>query len=165
MRIYLIGFMGAGKSYLGRRLAEALDMDFIDLDELIVERAEKSIPEIFQEDGEAAFRALELGCLRSLGGQEDLLVACGGGTPCFFDNMEWMVHDGQTIFLDVPVATLLERLRPEIAQRPLLAGKSEKELHSFLEEKLAERRPFYEQAAVVYREEGVEGLVEQLKKG
>ena len=129
MRLFLIGFMGSGKSYVGSRLAEGLDMDFIDLDALIVEKAEKSIPEIFAEEGEMAFRTLERDCLRSLGSCDEVVVACGGGTPCFFDNMDWMNAQGMTIFLQTSVDLLAKRLLSEVAQRPLLAGKTRRNCH------------------------------------
>lgn len=153
--------MGAGKTYLGRQLAEKLDFAFVDLDELIVERAEKSIPDIFAEEGEAAFRALELGCLRSLGESEEMVIACGGGTPCYFDNMDWMLENGTTIFLDTAVDLLYQRLKPEIEKRPLLADKSEDELVLYLEEKIEERLPFYSKASLIIKQENTSSDVLQ----
>jgi len=151
--------MGSGKSYTGKRLAERLNFDFQDLDDAIEAKAGKTIRAIFAEEGEAHFRQLERQCLQELGEQPTLVVATGGGAPCFFDNMEVMNTAGLTIFLDIPVDILAQRLKPEIAHRPLLASKSEAELQAFITQKLAERRPFYEQAKVIYHQKSTEEAV------
>lgn len=150
--IFLIGFMGSGKSFTGRRLAQRLALPFIDLDELIEQEAGRSIPRIFQEDGEAAFRKLEAETLRSLENRTPAVIACGGGTPCFHDNMEWMNTHGLTVFLDPPVAVIADRLQREMDHRPLLQGLTAGALQSFIEARLQERRPFYQQATVIYRD-------------
>ncbi len=163
MRIFLIGFMGAGKSFVGSRLAKLRGMDFIDLDEYIVAEAEMSIPEIFAKEGEVGFRLRESDALRQLAQRKNLLIACGGGTPCFFDNMDWMNAEGFTIFLDVEVALLQERLQSEMAQRPLLADKTPDQLRAYLSAKLAERRSYYEAARMIYRQQtGEEDTVAKL---
>ncbi len=146
MRIYLIGFMGVGKSYLGRRLAEALSFPFIDLDEDIAEKAGCSIPEFFRTNGEAAFRQWEASCLRTTATRLDAVVATGGGAPCFQRNMDWMNENGLTVFLHATTQVLAERLLPELHRRPLLKGLSEQSLPFFIEQKLADRMPFYQQA-------------------
>ena len=151
--------MGSGKSYTGKQLAERLNYDFQDLDDAIEAKAGKTIREIFADEGEAHFRQLERQCLWELGEQTKLVVATGGGAPCFFDNMELMNAAGLTIFLDTPVETLVQRLKPEIAHRPLLAGKSDTELQAFIDQKLSERRPFYEQAKVLYHQQSAEEAV------
>ncbi|MEO1514123.1 MAG: shikimate kinase [Bacteroidota bacterium] len=151
MQIFLIGFMGAGKSHTGRRLAQSLGFVFVDLDQYIQQKAGKSISEIFAAEGEAYFRELERDCLKEQQ-EESLVVACGGGTPCFFDNMDWMNRQGITIFLDTHPSLILMRLQKGAAKRPLVAGKTREELQGYIEEKLAERRPFYEQASVSYQE-------------
>lgn len=151
MRIFLIGFMGAGKSYVGRRLAELRQMDFIDLDDYIVEQAGKSIPEIFAQEGEMSFRLWEVKALRDLGNRDQLVIACGGGTPCFFDNLDWMNAHGLTVYLDVALPILQKRLQNEMAKRPLLADKTPDQLHDYLQSKLAERRATYEAARIIYR--------------
>ncbi len=162
--LFLVGFMGAGKSFVGRRLAEQLQLEFLDLDQWIVERNQQSIPEIFAQRGEAGFREAEREALHHLPKEGGLLVASGGGTPCFFDNMDWMNGRGVTIFLDASIDLLVDRLLPEMEHRPLLAGKSEVELRQFLEAKLEERRPFYEKAQVRYHlATGEEAVVEELR--
>lgn len=146
--IFLLGFMGSGKSYLGERLAVRLGCPFVDLDRLIEAGEGKIIAEIFAELGEAAFRDLERHYLHTLENQAPAVVATGGGTPCFFDNMDWMNAHGTTVFLETPVETLFERLRHERAARPLLAGLSEAELCLFIEKKLGEREVWYRRARV-----------------
>ncbi|MEO0780045.1 MAG: shikimate kinase [Bacteroidota bacterium] len=164
LNLFLIGFMGAGKSYVGKRLAQALELRFVDLDEWIVTQSGRSIPELFAQRGEAGFRAVERNALHHLPAQKGLLVACGGGTPCFHDNMEWINERGISIFLNASSELLVRRLLPETEQRPLLAGKGEEELRTFLTTKLAERRPHYEKAQVHYRlETGREDVVEELR--
>lgn len=153
MAIFLIGFMGSGKSFTGKRLANLLDYSFEDLDTYLERKAGKTISELFATEGEAYFRKLERDCLHELGKIERLIVATGGGAPCFFDNMRYMKAAGTTIFLDTPVAVLLERLKPEMAHRPLLAGKTVEELTHFIEQKLDERLPYYQQANLIYKQE------------
>jgi shikimate kinase len=137
--------MGVGKSFLGRLLAESLSFPFVDLDADIVARSGSSIPAFFHMHGEYAFRQLEAACLRATTTQPHVVVATGGGTPCFADNMPWMNENGITVFLDATTNTLVERLLPALHERPLLNGLSEQELPSFIESKLAERLPFYRQ--------------------
>jgi len=146
--IFLLGFMGSGKTYLGERLAVQLGRPFVDLDRLIEAGEGKTVPDIFAEKGEAAFRDLERQYLHSLENQAPAVVATGGGTPCFFDNMDWMNAHGTTVFLETPVETLYKRLRHERASRPLLAGLSEAELWVFIEKKLGEREGWYRRARV-----------------
>lgn len=153
MLIFLIGFMGSGKSYVGKRLAPKLNFDYLDLDEYIVQKAGKSISVIFEEDGENAFRQIESDSLKSLAERENLIVATGGGTPCFFDHMHWMNTQGKTVFLDVATPLLVKRLQAEVVHRPLLAKLSNTELAAYIEQKIAERRHFYEQAQLTLKQE------------
>lgn len=141
--LFLTGFMGCGKSHWGRRLAEAWQMPFIDLDQRITERAGKSIPELFKLYGEENFRLLERDTLHHIALEPPSIIASGGGTPCFFDNMEWMNAHGWTAYLQTPVATLLERLLPDKAQRPLLANIPVEDLEAFITQKLKERETWY----------------------
>ena len=152
IRIFLTGYMGAGKTTLGRALSQALGVQFIDLDWYIESRFHHTINELFAERGEAAFRELERTMLHEVGEFEDVLISTGGGTPCFFDNMQYMNGQGQTVFLDVPVEVLFRRLRVAADQRPILRGKSDEELRNFIGEALQKRLPFYQQAR--YRFDG-----------
>lgn len=149
MRIFLTGFMGSGKSHTGLELARKLGRPFVDLDHWIEELQGRSIREIFSQQGEDAFRALEAETLRSFEKLPYFIMATGGGAPCYHDNIEWMNDHGMTVFLDPPVNLLVERLRGEIEQRPLLHGQDD--LPTFIEEKMLDRRPFYERAHVHLR--------------
>lgn len=154
-RIFLLGFMGCGKSWWAVRLAERLEIPARDLDVLIEQEEGLSISDIFSQHGESYFRDSEARCLRQTVRWPDLVLATGGGTPMFYDNMRWMNDTGITIFLDPPAAVLTERLREETGLRPLLSGVKSSDLQLFIEQKLAERRPVYEQARIVLR--GVQG--------
>jgi len=161
--IYLIGFMGCGKSYLGKRLAEHLNWQFIDLDAYLEAKEGKTISQIFAEGGESLFRELEKNYLTATADFENTVFATGGGCPCFYDNMEWMDVSGRTIYLKTPVPILVDRLQADTAHRPLLADKSKQELATFIEAKLKEREPIYEQAQTIFEyQTGKEGAAELL---
>ncbi|MBO5922453.1 MAG: shikimate kinase [Bacteroidaceae bacterium] len=145
-RIFLIGYMGAGKTTLGRALAKELKIEFIDLDNYIEERLCKSISQIFAEKGEEGFREIERRMLHEAGEFENVVISTGGGTPCFFDNIEYMNRQGATVFLDVPVERLFIRLSIARKKRPLIMGKSDEELRCFIAEQLAKRLPHYSKA-------------------
>ena len=145
-RIFLIGYMGAGKTTLGKAFAHKMGLSFIDLDWYIEERFHKTINELFAERGEEGFRRLERNLLREAGEFEDVIIACGGGTPCFFDNMDYMNAQGQTVWMDVDVDTLFRRLRTATRQRPILHGKTDEELRAFIAGSLEQRNPYYAQA-------------------
>lgn len=145
--VFLCGFMGSGKSSLGKSLARALNYDFIDLDHYIESNEKRSLPEIFQSDGEQLFRKLEQKYLRELLKQKgNKVIALGGGTVCFFDNLEIIKEHGYLIYLRLPVKTLCQRLSKARKERPLLKDLSDKDLHVFVEDLLEKRKPFYEQA-------------------
>lgn len=146
-RIFLTGYMGAGKTTLGKAFARAEGLQFIDLDWYIEERFHRTISELFAERGETGFRELERNMLHEAGEFEDVVVSTGGGTPCFFDNMDYMNAQGQTVFLDVPVDVLFRRLRVATRQRPILHGKSDEELRAFIEEALQKRLSHYTRAS------------------
>ena len=146
MRIFLTGYMGAGKTTLGKALALDLHIPFIDLDWYIEERFHLSISQLFKERGEDGFRQLERSMLHEVGEFEDVIISTGGGTPCFFDNMDYMNRQGQTVFLDVSTDVLFRRLRVATQQRPILQGKTDDELRVFIGEALAKRLPAYSQA-------------------
>ncbi len=146
IRIFLIGYMGAGKTTLGRAFAREMNVSFIDLDWYIEERFHKSVRELFTHRGEASFRELERNMLHEVGEFEDVVISTGGGTPCFFDNMEYMNACGQTVFLEVHPDVLFRRLRVATSQRPVLQGKTDEELRAFIAQALQERARYYAQA-------------------
>lgn len=152
VRIFLTGYMGAGKTTLGKAFARELGLSFIDLDWYLEERFHQTISQLFAERGEDGFRRLEQKMLHEVGDFENVVISTGGGTPCFFDNMDYMNAQGQTVFLDVDEETLFRRLRVATAQRPILRGKSDAELRAFISEALARRMPYYEKAR--YRFDG-----------
>ncbi len=138
--------MGAGKTTLGRALAEKLGITFIDLDNYIEQRFRKSISQIFAEKGEEGFRDIERRMLHEVVEFEDVIISTGGGTPCFFDNIEFMNSKGLTIYLKVPVERLHIRLSIARRQRPLIKDKNDEELRTFIIEQLAKREHFYSKA-------------------
>lgn len=144
--IFLIGYMGSGKTTLGRGVEARAHIAFIDLDQYIEERYGKSIKDIFKERGEDGFRLIERDCIRELSLKKDILVACGGGTPCFFDNMEIMNSRGTTVWLDASVDILHARLKEGRSQRPLIADFDDDELRGFIIRSLEKRNPFYSRA-------------------
>lgn len=147
--IFLLGFMGCGKTHWGRLLAEKTAMPFLDLDDWITQNAGKSIAHIFAEKGESGFRVLERDALQALADLPASIIATGGGTPCFFDNLDWMNEIGTTIYLNTSPTLLAERLHREKEFRPLLAKVQDDDLQDFIAKKLAERERFYLQAKVV----------------
>jgi shikimate kinase len=143
---FLIGFMGSGKTHWGNKWAAANQLSFVDLDEIIEEKAKKNIAEIFETRGEGYFREIEAEALRTCAGLQNTIVACGGGTPCFFENMPWMNDHGITIYIACAPAEILQRVLSEQEKRPLLKKLNQAELLFFIEQKLTERVPFYTQA-------------------
>jgi len=149
MKIYLIGYMGSGKSTIGRQLASRLNFSFLDMDHFIEGKYDKTVPEIFRDEGEMNFRKKEQSCLQEISAMENVVVATGGGAPCFFDNMEVMNRTGCCVFLDVEPEELARRLIQANAIRPLLHEKPEEELIQTIEEMMQKRRPFYEKARYI----------------
>lgn len=145
-RIILIGYMGAGKTTIGKALAREMGLEFYDLDWYIENRFQKKIPAIFAEKGEEGFRDIERKMLHEVAEFENVIVSCGGGTPCFFDNMEYMNQQGETVFLSASPAVLKEHLLMGKSQRPLIQGKSPEELEAFIKTSLESRMPFYSKA-------------------
>lgn len=143
-RIFLIGYMGSGKTAMGKLLAQELKLAFIDLDSYIEAKYRKTIAQLFAEYGEEDFREREKRCLKEVADFEDVVVATGGGAPCFFDNMELMNKKGTTIYLQLTPGQLLKRLSTsKSGVRPLIANKSPEELMLFISENLAKREFFY----------------------
>ena len=166
MKLYLIGMPGSGKTTLGRTLAAHFDLPFLDLDAAIVERAGQPIPAIFKQHGEAWFRQLEAEVLRTVAARPGpLVLATGGGTPCFYDNLTVLNASGLTVWLDVPEAVLVARLAAtaETSSRPLLAAAGPNA--KWLRETLSGRIGFYRQARLRYAAatEPVSTLVAQLR--
>jgi shikimate kinase len=147
--VYIIGFMGSGKSTAGKKLASSLGWTFIDLDRKIEEIAGKTIPEIFASDGETQFRNLESKVLRTLKSQVKTIVSTGGGTPCHGENMEFMLETGLTVYLRLSPAQLVERLMGSTDERPLLKDIPDSHLPGFIEGKLAEREKYYNKAKII----------------
>lgn len=149
-RIFLIGYMGAGKTTVGKVLSRQLGLSFIDLDHYIEARFHKTVGQLFAEKGEEAFRDIERRMLREVAMFEDVLVSTGGGAPCFFDNMEFMNGVGQTVYLKVSVGELANRLELCKTTRPVLKGRTGDELRAFISESLEKREPFYKKATIVF---------------
>ncbi|MBQ8520857.1 MAG: shikimate kinase [Bacteroides sp.] len=172
-RIYLIGYMGAGKTTLGKAFARDLGLTFIDLDWYIEERYHKTVQQIFAERSEEGFRDLERRMLHEVSEFEDVVISAGGGTPCFFDNMEYMNSHGDTVFLEAGEEVLFRRLKIAKQQRPLLAQKSDEELKAFIHDALRKRMPHYSKARHTFRadeledkhqiQQSVDALKKQLK--
>ncbi len=157
MKIYLIGFMGSGKTHWGRLLSEKLGIRFYDLDEAIVEQAGKPITEIFATAGEEHFRVMESELLRQITeSQESFIMACGGGTPCYFNNIDYMNQAGTSVWINTPLETLFTRLVRQKAKRPLIRDLSDDQLKGFISKKFSDRRMYYEQAELIVDEEPVE---------
>ena len=148
MRIFLIGFMGSGKTTVGRPLAKALGLRFVDMDHHITDTCHKTVGELFEALGEEGFRELERKTLAELSAQDGFVMATGGGAPCFFDNMEVMNRAGSTIYLKVSPEGLAARLRHGCDKRPLLRGRNDEELLEYIRTALAGREKFYTQARI-----------------
>lgn len=164
MLIFLIGMMGSGKTTLGRQLAQEMGYTFIDLDAYIEQRENKTIAAIFEQLGESAFREMERSALETIVQEyKSAVVATGGGTPCFLDNIIYLNQHGETIYLAVPPQELTRRLlTTNLNTRPLLVGKTEAELSDFVAKTLAHRVWFYQQAK--HKIEGAAITVAQLQQ-
>jgi len=149
MKIFLIGFMGSGKTTLGRKLAARMGCEFIDLDHKLEQQVELSIAEYFSIFGEDAFRKLESEVLKKTIYSDNAIISTGGGLPCYFDNMEWMKANGKVIYIKLSPKTLADRLESGKEERPLLQDKHGDDLIAFIEQKLAEREGFYSQANII----------------
>ena len=164
MRIFLVGFMGAGKSVIGRRLAKSLNLSFYDLDAEIESHYRMTVSSIFKKYDEACFRKLEHQTLLSFFDKDDFVMSCGGGTPCFCENMEQMNALGVTIYIKLTASELADRIANSVKKRPLTEGKSDEELASYVREMLNVREPFYSKAQITVdgSETDKDGLVEKI---
>ena len=149
-RIILIGYMGAGKTTIGKALSKELGIVFYDLDWYIESRMRKTVSEIFAERGEEGFRKIEYNMLHEVAEFEDVIISCGGGTPCFFDNMDYLNQQGQVVYLKAEPEVLYKHLQMAKVERPLLKGKSKEELLTFIKEQLDKREPFYTKARYTF---------------
>lgn len=157
MKIFLIGFMGVGKTHWGRLLSQKLNLPFFDLDEQVIGHAGKPIAEIFAADGEEHFRQMEKEVLHIITESHDsFIMACGGGSPCYFNNIDYMNQAGTTVWINTPLDTLFDRLVKEKEKRPLIKELSDDQLKNFIFRKFADRKIYYEQAALTVEEEPVE---------
>lgn len=145
-RIILIGYMGAGKTTVGRQLAKRLGLMFYDLDWYITNRMRRTVAQIFEESGEEGFRKIEHAMLHEVAEFEDVVLSCGGGTPCFFDNMDYLNRMGETVYLKASPEVLYAHLKMGKSVRPLLLGKTPGEVEAFVKEQLALREPYYSKA-------------------
>ena len=164
--VFLVGFMGCGKTTLGAKLARHLDYAFIDLDQQLEAQVGMTIAEYFAKFGEDGFRKLESEVLKTTVYPENAIVSTGGGLPCFFDNMDWMNSHGKTIYIQLSPKTLADRLAHEKHQRPILNGRSEQELLTFIDQKLQERDQYYTKASIIVNGIGItpEKVTELLNK-
>ena len=161
-RVILIGYMGAGKTTVGKALAKQLGLQFYDLDWYIESRMHKTVPQIFAERGEEGFRDIEHRLLLEVCDFQNIVIACGGGTPCYLDNMDVMNSHGVAVYLSVPIERLYSRLsRPRSkAKRPVIASKTDEELMEFIADNLRQRDPFYSRANLKFDTTNIETAAE-----
>ncbi len=154
MKIFLIGFMGCGKTHLGKIISEKLNFPFFDLDEKIIEHEGRSINEIFQKEGEEYFRLLEKDLLHMITeSHETFVMATGGGAPCFYNTIDYLKKQGTVVWINCSTDCLYKRLLKEREKRPLLNNIPDKELKSYVIKKYSSRKIFYQQASVILPEE------------
>ena len=149
MKIFLIGFMGSGKTTIGRHLAELLGFDFVDTDRFIEMQYNTTIEQIFTQLGETVFRKMEHDILREIQQCDFSVISTGGGLPCHSNNMDFMLAGGKVVYLKTSPHDLADRLLHSHTERPLIKGKTEQELQQYITEKLSERAPFYNRAHII----------------
>lgn len=145
-RIFFIGYMGSGKTTIGKALSKDTGLQFYDLDWYIESRMHKTVKQIFDEQGEEGFRRIEHNMLHEVGEFENVIISCGGGTPCFFDNMDYINQQGDVVYLKASPEVLHKHLKMGKTVRPLLLNKTPEEVEAFIKAQLQERTPFYEKA-------------------
>ncbi len=148
-RIIIIGYMGAGKTTVGKTLAQELNLPFYDLDWYIESRMRKTVKEIFDERGEEGFRLIEHNLLHEVAEFEDVIISCGGGAPCFYDNIDYMNQQGDTVYLKATPEVLYGHLKMGKSVRPLLENKTQEEVKDFIYEQLKIREPYYNKAKYI----------------
>lgn len=165
MRIYLIGYMGSGKTTVGRKLARMLQYDFIDMDEVFEEKYRIQIGDFFEKYDEHTFREIESKLIRETELLENSVISTGGGTPCYDDNLLWMKNSGLTVYLQMSIPALINRLTNAKRVRPLLQNKTDEELNDFITSQLSIREQFYNQAQIIINGENcdIETLVRSIR--
>ena len=163
MLIYLIGYMGSGKTTVGKKLAKRLGYGFIDLDDMIERKYKIEVREFFQKYDEKSFRKIEHETLLLTFKFSDTVISTGGGTPCFFENMELINKNGISVYMEMSILSLFHRLYHSKRKRPLLEGKSQNELKHYIQAHLEKRRPFYSRAFITAKGENF-NLDELLEK-
>ncbi len=148
-RIIILGYMGAGKTTVGKALAEDLKCQFYDLDWYIESRMRKTVKQLFDERGEAGFRKIEHNMLHEVAEFDNIILSCGGGTPCFFDNMDYLNQQGETVYLKATPDILHKHLKMGKSVRPLLLNKTPEEIQLFIQQQLTEREPSYLKAKYI----------------
>lgn len=165
MKIFLLGFMGTGKSFWGKRWAGQNNLCFFDLDHEIEQKCGLTISQIFEQQGEAYFRDQERERLRSFENEDNYILSTGGGTPCFYDNMQWMNENGLTIYLRTSLPIIKERLAREKSHRPLIRNYDDQEIEDFIKNSLRKRGKYYDQAHIILDTESISDITfDQIKK-
>ena len=156
MRVFLLGFMGCGKTHWGKLIGQKLNIPFFDLDEEIVSSEGKSINDIFAEQGEEYFRLKEKEVLYMITeNHESFVMASGGGTPCFYNNIDYMKKSGTTVWFNCSVDCLFKRLVNEKEKRPLIRNLTDEQLKAYIMKKYADRKIFYQQASIIINDEEI----------
>lgn len=161
MRIFLIGFMGSGKTTVGNALARKLNYSFTDLDSFIENKTGKSIYDIFADEGEEKFRKTEHKALKELCKKDDIVISCGGGTPCFYNNIDIINKKGLSVYIKYPIGKLKSRLLPKMGKRPMLKNIfTHEDLESFIKQMIYEREKFYlKSKLVLYNPKGTKNII------
>ena len=164
-RIYIVGYMGAGKTTTARRLANQLGWEVVDTDDMFEVKYKISVCDFFHKYDEPLYRKLESEVLKETENLENVVISTGGGTACYFDNMEWMNRHGLTVFLRISEKAVVDRLLHAKRKRPLAVGKSEEELAEFVAQHYTSRLSFYEQAKITVKSEDLDlvNLMEKIK--
>lgn len=167
-RIIIIGYMGSGKTTVGNALSKELGLPFYDLDWYIETRMHATVKQLFDSRGEDGFRRIEHNMLHEVAEFEDVIISCGGGTPCFFDNMDYINQQAESVYLKAEPEVLKEHLLMGKSKRPLIEGKSPEELIAFIRESLQIREPFYAKAKhvvnidVIHTKQQIDAYVNQI---
>jgi shikimate kinase len=166
MKIYLVGYMASGKTKIGKELSKLSGLDFADIDELFEQKYRISILDFFEKYGEGLFRQLEHQVLLDTVAMDNIIISTGGGTPCFFDNMDFILRNGRSVYLKLPPAALANRLRNIRKQRPLLKDLDNEDMERFIGEQLSFREGFYSRAEITVDGHGpdLKALLKNLEK-